>query len=98
MAAPRYRFRAHGRSGLRGRQFDKRIEVLAELGGLHIVGIASKGGVAPTSVHRAGFRMAQAAESWHVTVLDAGGGQAHGQSLLTELRIVARARDGSDVD
>lgn len=69
-----------------------------EFGRLHMVGVAAKRGVAPAGIGRVLGRMAQAAQRFHVAVIDAGGGQRVRQRVIAELGIVARTRHGAHID
>jgi len=97
MTSPGHSLGAHDhRLGFRS-QLDKQEQALAELGGLHVVGVAAKAGILPCGVDGILTRMAKSAEPRHVSVRDALGGERRVQCVAVELWIVARFRDGPDV-
>jgi hypothetical protein len=98
MAAPGDSFGAHdGAEFGTGQLFEAR-ESAGELGSLHVVGETAKTGVVPAGVHGIGARVAEATEFWEMRVGDAGGANGGSEGFAVELGIVARARNGADVD
>src|ERR1035437_633426 len=72
MTAPRHRFSAHQDDSVLVRQADQFFEALRKLGRLHVIGIPSKGSIAPAYVERIALRMTQPAKSRHVNISQAG--------------------------
>lgn len=69
-----------------------------ELGGLHIFGEGPKAGIAPGSVGRVPFRVAKTSEDGPMLVADPFRRECRRQSLPIELRVMAGAGNGPDVD
>jgi hypothetical protein len=80
------------------RQVDALRQAVFELRGLHVIGIATKAGIAPPGVRGVGPRTAQAAQPGHVSIVNLPAVQSRRQLVAIELRIVARAWYGSHVD
>ena len=98
MAAPGYSLGAHDGRGSGGGEVDQRLEIVAELGRLHVIGEPPEGSVAPGAVDRVGTRLAEPAESGHVVIVDPVCLETFRERLAIELRVEAGARDGADVD
>ena len=98
MTTPGHRLGAHQHDALLLRQVDATLQAVFELRGLHVVGIATEAGIAPTGVRRVGPRTPQAAQPGHVSVVDLRAVQSRRQLVAIELGIVSRARDRPHVD
>lgn len=64
----------------------------------HVVGIASKGGVAPTGIGRIFGGMAQPSQGFQVKVADARSIQFTGQAIYAKLGMRARPGDGAHIN
>ena len=82
MTAPGHRFGAHNGNAILFREPDQLLEVFLELGGLHVIGIATKRGIAPTGVDRIGSGMAQSAEPRDMDISQTGLAQRSGSESL----------------
>ena len=71
MAAPRHSFSAHQGDLILLSRLDRFFEALHKLARLHVIGIASKGGISPACVGRIAPGMAKAAKTWHVDIFQA---------------------------
>src|SRR3989442_3421591 len=100
VAPPPQRLGAHeGRGSIPARS-DQPLEPGFELFGVHVVGVPAEGGGLERSVRRLarGLRLAEASQLPPPYVCDAGSLEAPSQGVLTELRMLARAGRGSNVD
>ena len=98
MAAPGNGFSAHDGAEFGFGEFFEAREGGGEFGSLHVVGETAKAGVIPAGVGGIGTRAAEATEFWEMRVGDAGGANGGSEGVAVELRIVARAGNGADVD
>ena len=98
MAAPRNSLGAHQYDPLVACERDASIQAVLEGASLHVVRIAAKAGIPPPRVRRVPSGVASSAQSSHVTVCDPRARQRRRQSILSELWVVARARDRPHVD
>ena len=98
VTAPGNRFGTHQRTSFTGRQLDHLFDVLRELRRLHVIRVATKRPVFPAGVRGIGSRVAQASEARKMHVADHTRIQRFAERLLVEVRIVARPRNGPDVD
>lgn len=73
-------------------------EARVEFGGGHVVGVASKGGVAPAGVRRVFGGMAQTSQGFQMQVADARGLQFAGQMIYAKLGMRARFGDGAYIN
>ena len=97
MTAPWYRFGAHQHDPVLVRQLDQFVEASLKFRRLHIIRIASKGGISPAHVERIAMSMTQAAEAWNVNVSQAGLLQRAWQRSLVELWVVPGARNSPHI-
>ena len=98
MASPGHRFRAHQRDLFCVRQLDTAIQALLEFTRLHVIRVAAEARIPPARVCGIFARPAQAAEAWHVRVVDAGRFKRCGQLIAAELWIVPGLWNRSNVD
>ncbi|MGB8460049.1 MAG: hypothetical protein WCE50_20170 [Candidatus Acidiferrum sp.] len=98
VATPWNRFRTHNRAPLLPGQFDQSVYPRFKFRGLHIIGEAAKGGIAPAHVGRIASCMAQAPELSQMNVADPRGTQLLRQGRAVELRVVSRAGNAPDID
>ena len=98
MASPGHCFRTHQRDLLLRCQRDTSIEVLFEFPCLHVIRVAAEARIPPARVCGIFARPAQAAEAWHVRVVDAGRFKRCGQLIAAELWIVPGLWNRSNVD
>ncbi len=97
MAAPRDGFGAHeGGAGGLG-EFDDGFEAGGEFGGLHVIGEAPEGRIAPAGVHGIASGVAQSAEAGEVDILQPCLLEGTAEGVLVKLWIMARAGDGAHI-
>ena len=72
MTAPRHCFSAHQCDPVVVRQLNQFFEVLLKFRCLHVIRIASKGGISPAHIERIALPTTQAAQSRQVNVAQAG--------------------------
>src|SRR6202022_4548521 len=98
MAAPWHRLGAHDSDAVFAADAHERSERVAKSLGLHIIGKAPKTSVSPAGIRGILAGTPQAAQRLQMHILEMRGFQAAGQGGVIELRIMARARDRTDVD
>jgi len=98
VTAPLDGFGAHDRCGLLLSRLDELFQRLLEFNGLHVIGVAAEGGVAPALVARIRPGLAQASQTRHVLIGYARRLEARRQVGAVELRVMARPWDGANVD
>src|SRR6201993_3648216 len=97
MTAPRHCFSTHQCDAVMVRQLDQLFETLIEFRRLHVICIASEGGISPSRVDGIACRMAQTAESRYVNVSQPVFLQRFWQRSLVELRVAQRAWHGAHI-
>src|SRR4051794_32059232 len=85
MALPPDGFGAHDGGALAPGKLQQALDARVERRGLHVVGVAAKGGVAPGRIGRIGARLAAAAELGEGQVLDTRSGERAAHLLAVEL-------------
>src|SRR5258708_24594230 len=98
MAAPGHRFRTHDGRAFLGRQVQQSREGGAKFVGGHVISVTAKGSVAPAEIDRIFFRVAEAAETFHVQVLDSLLVHGSGKHRASELRNAPRFGNGTDIN
>ncbi len=98
VASPGNRFGTHQRTALAGRDFLDPLNVLGELGGLHVIRIAAKREIVPAGVGGIGAGVAQAPKTRKVRISDSERAQGRCERLAVEVGIVPRPRHGSHVE
>ncbi len=98
VTAPGHGFGTHDGCRLVVRNANQLAERLFKFGGLHVIGIAAKARIAPSGIYGIAPRVTQSAKSRHVQVMNAGVAQGSLKLVLSELRIVPGARDGTHVN
>src|SRR5216684_237095 len=93
-----HRFRAHDGRAFLGRQVQQSREGGAKFVGGHVIGVTAKGSVAPAEIDGIFFRVAEAAETFHVQVLDSLLVQGSGKRVGIELRNAPRFGNGTDIN
>ena len=79
-------------------EIDTPVQTSSEGRGLHVVGIPTEARIPPPTVDGVAPRVSQSTETGHVRVPNAGVSQSGRERLAIELRVVARSRNGADVD
>jgi hypothetical protein len=74
------------------------VQTSSECRGLHVVGIPAKARIPPPTVDRVAPRVSQSSQTGHVRIPNVGAAQNARERLAIELRVVARSRNGADVD
>ena len=98
MASPRNRLGAHNGGPLGFGSLHQLAQAGGKLASLHVVGIATKAGVAPSGVWGVWTRTAQAAQVFHVQVADPSATKRRSDPVSIKLRIVAGTRNGAHID
>jgi hypothetical protein len=98
MAPPPHALGTHHGGGSRPGFGEELVDGVAELLGLHVVGVPAESGDAQRAVGRIGPRSSPPAQAWLPPVRDAGVGQPLLHRLPTELRMAAARRKGPHVD
>src|SRR5438552_697428 len=94
MAAPRYGLGAHQHDSLPHCLFDEAGQIVGKSGGLHVVGEAAEGHVAPSRIQGPRMRAAESSQAGNVLITDAMDGEGGRQGIAVELRVVARPWHG----
>ena len=90
MAPPGHRLGAHQAYLLLPGHVNQHLQILLELGCLHIVGKSPKGRVTPGLIRRIVASMTQASQACDMLIADASGMQGIRQGFLVELSVVPR--------
>ena len=98
MAAPRNGLRTHQHHTRFARETNAPIQTLLERRGLHVVRIPAEARIPPPRVLRVSPWMAQSAQPWQVRVPHPNSTEGARQQVTTELRVVTRSRNSSDID
>ncbi len=97
VATPRQRFRTHQRQTVLPCQRDDFEEVVGELFGLHVVGVAAETAVLPCEVDGVWFWTAQSADFWHVNVPYVMRLESDVECFFVELGVVPAAGNTANV-
>src|SRR5665213_3027033 len=98
MTTPRHCFRTHQGDAIVRCLVDERCQMLCEFRGLHVVSETAEGNISPAHIKRPRVGMAEASESGCMRIADARILQRRWQGIAIELRVVARARHGTNVN
>jgi len=97
VALPPLRFGAHDRDKAICGKGKQCVERLREFAGLHVVGIASKTRLAPSTVRRIATRLAETPESREMSIDNSVRWQRGFERLAREMRMTSRPRNRADV-
>ena len=97
MTAPPKSFRTHDAGAFVGRETPQTLDAAFELLCFHIIGVSTKGVIAPCGVRRIAAGLAAAPQLWKVSISNAGFSQSLGQRRQAELRVTPRTGKTTDV-
>src|SRR5687767_13125298 len=98
MAAPRNGLRTHQHNTRFAREINAPLQALSECRGLHVVRIPAEARIAPPRVRRVSPWVAQSAQPSHMRVPHPNSTKGGRQQVATELRVVTRSWNRSDID